>query len=170
MSKSYGLAGLRIGWIACSDRDVLSSISGNKHYLSICNSASSEILALIALRNSFDLVKRNKTIINRNLELVDQFMLKHSNIFEWSRPKGSCCGFVKVKLSDIEVDILADTLVNQFGILILPGSNFPCADHDEEYKRQISRYFRIGFGRLNFPLALEKFELAIRSTFPQKYF
>ena len=39
MSKSYGLPGLRVGWIASQDRDVLSRMERVKHYLSICNSA-----------------------------------------------------------------------------------------------------------------------------------
>lgn len=50
MSKAYGLAGLRIGWIACSDRNMLLRMERMKHYLSICNSGPSERLALIALR------------------------------------------------------------------------------------------------------------------------
>eukprot|EP01034_Spumella_vulgaris_P046560 gene46560-58053_t len=48
MSKVYGMAGLRIGWIALADKHWLHEIAETKHYLSICNSAPSEILALIA--------------------------------------------------------------------------------------------------------------------------
>ena len=50
MSKAYGLPGLRIGWIACRDRAVLDRLERAKHYTTICNSAPSEVLALIALR------------------------------------------------------------------------------------------------------------------------
>ncbi len=49
MSKAYGLPGLRIGWIACRDRALLQRMEGMKHYLSICNSRPSEVLATIAL-------------------------------------------------------------------------------------------------------------------------
>jgi aspartate/methionine/tyrosine aminotransferase len=50
LSKAYGLPGLRIGWIACQDRGVLARMERMKHYLSICNAAPSERLAVIALR------------------------------------------------------------------------------------------------------------------------
>jgi len=50
MSKAYGLPGLRIGWMATSDHDLLNRIEKYKHYLSICNSGPSEALTLIALK------------------------------------------------------------------------------------------------------------------------
>ena len=50
MSKAYGLPGLRVGWVACKDRDLLVRFERYKHYLSICNSAPSEVLAIIALK------------------------------------------------------------------------------------------------------------------------
>ena len=49
MSKSYGLPGLRIGWLAARDRDFLLQCERYKHFLSICNSGPSEVLAEIAL-------------------------------------------------------------------------------------------------------------------------
>jgi aspartate/methionine/tyrosine aminotransferase len=50
MSKTFGLAGLRIGWLATQDVDLLKKCLDFKCYLSLCNSAPSEILALIVLR------------------------------------------------------------------------------------------------------------------------
>jgi aspartate/methionine/tyrosine aminotransferase len=46
MSKVYGMPGVRVGWVACQDRELLASISESKHYLSICNSAPGEILGV----------------------------------------------------------------------------------------------------------------------------
>ncbi len=51
MSKAYGLPGLRIGWLACRDRELLGRLERRKHYTSICNAGPSEALATIALRN-----------------------------------------------------------------------------------------------------------------------
>ncbi|MGB3246474.1 MAG: pyridoxal phosphate-dependent aminotransferase, partial [Sulfitobacter sp.] len=59
MSKSYGLPGLRIGWIACQDREILSRMERLKHYLSICNSGPSERLATIALAHRDAILARN---------------------------------------------------------------------------------------------------------------
>lgn len=74
MSKALGLAGLRIGWIVCTDTDFISKISNTKHYLSICNSGPSEVLALIALRNEAAILRRNREIILRNKRLFEEFL------------------------------------------------------------------------------------------------
>ena len=50
MSKSFAMAGLRIGWLATRDRDVLERCARFKDYTTICSSAPSEVLALIGLR------------------------------------------------------------------------------------------------------------------------
>ena len=41
------MAGLRIGWLATHDRDLLARVAAFKDYTTICSSAPSEILALI---------------------------------------------------------------------------------------------------------------------------
>lgn len=59
MSKAYGLAGLRVGWIATQDRDIYARMAVYKDYLSICNSAPSELQASVALRHQRLLLHRN---------------------------------------------------------------------------------------------------------------
>jgi len=68
MSKSFGLAGLRIGWIATRNRHIYEKMAAFKDYTSICNSAPSEFLALVALRNRREIVQRNQEIIGRNFK------------------------------------------------------------------------------------------------------
>jgi len=68
MSKSYGLPGLRIGWLATRDRDLLERLERRKHYTSICNATPSEALATIALRNGAAIQARNRDLIATNLE------------------------------------------------------------------------------------------------------
>ena len=50
MSKAYGLAGLRVGWVASQDAELVRRLRDLKDYTSVCGSAPSEILSLIALR------------------------------------------------------------------------------------------------------------------------
>jgi aspartate/methionine/tyrosine aminotransferase len=147
VSKAYGLPGLRVGWIACKDLNILKQLEQQKHYLSICNSAPSEILALIALRNIDKIIKRNKQIVQSNLKLLDAFFIKNKNILEWVRPTGGCTGFVKIKLN-MSADEFCKQLRDSKGVLILPSSLYDCKD----------AYFRIGFGRKNMPEALEKLQ------------
>ena len=147
VSKSYGLAGLRIGWIACQDTALLKEIEYIKHYASICSSAPSEILSTIALRSGEKLLERNNAIVDSNLKLLDRFFEEHAQHFSWIRPQGGCVGFVQYK-GKTPVDTLAEQLVQKQGVLILPGSIFDAPDN----------YFRIGFGRKNMPEALAQFE------------
>ena len=50
MSKSFALAGLRIGWLATHDPALLDAAARFKDYTTICASAPAEVLSLIALR------------------------------------------------------------------------------------------------------------------------
>ena len=58
MSKTYGLPGLRLGWLASHDRQALDRVLDFKHYTTICSSAPSELLGEIALRHREALVER----------------------------------------------------------------------------------------------------------------
>jgi aspartate/methionine/tyrosine aminotransferase len=164
LSKSYGMAGLRIGWIACQDLSVVEKTSDVKHYLSICNSGPSEILALISLRAKTSILQRNQSIADQNLILIDKFLEKHGDLFEWNRPRGGCTGFMKLKenLNRITCEEFAKQLVEKFGILILPGKNYPGAEKD------YSSHFRLGFGRANFPECLLLFENAVEQILRAK--
>lgn len=147
MSKAFGLAGLRIGWIATQDKDLLRQAEIVKHYTSICNSAPSEILSLMALRRKDAILGRNIEIVDKNLGLLDDFFSRHSDRFSWIRPQGGCVGFVHYKAHH-PIDELAETLVHKQGVLLMPSRiyDFP------------GNYFRIGFGRKNMPQALLRFE------------
>jgi aminotransferase class I and II len=93
MSKAYGLPGLRIGWIACRDHQVLCRLERAKHYTSICNSAPSEVLALIALRARETILTRNRQIVARNLSAFGTFFARFPDPFEWAPPDGGCVAF-----------------------------------------------------------------------------
>jgi aspartate/methionine/tyrosine aminotransferase len=87
MTKAFGLGGLRIGWIACHDRELLRRFAARKDYTTICNSAPSEILALIGLRAADQLLARSMGIVRANLALLDDFFAEQSGWIEWVRPR-----------------------------------------------------------------------------------
>jgi aspartate/methionine/tyrosine aminotransferase len=95
-SKTYGLAGLRIGWVATKNKTIYEKMASLKDYTTICNSAPSEFLAEIAMRNRQQLVERNLGIIKNNLA--------------FPRYLGG------------NVERFCDELVKQVGVLLLPGS------------------------------------------------
>ncbi|MFF8918252.1 aminotransferase class I/II-fold pyridoxal phosphate-dependent enzyme [Streptomyces sp. NPDC015032] len=92
-SKSLGLPGLRIGWLACRDRELLSRLERAKHYTTICNSAPSEILARIALKARTTLLARNRALIAANLPLFEEFFAEFDDLFEWRAPDGGCVAY-----------------------------------------------------------------------------
>lgn len=141
MSKSYGLPGLRVGWIACQDRDVLSRMERIKHYLSICNSGPSERLALIALKNRAKILARNCAIVDENLPKWDAFFARHPDLFEWQRPDGACMGFPRYLGAD-GVEAFAQKLVEEAGVLLLPSTIYRSDLGPTPTDR-----FRLGFGR-----------------------
>lgn len=141
MSKSYGLPGLRIGWIACQDRDLLSRMERLKHYLSICNSGPSERLALIALRNRARILARNCAIVDENLAKWDRFFARFPDLFDWRRPDGSCMAFPRYRGAE-GVEAFCAALVEDSGVLFLPGTIYASALGPTPTDR-----FRIGFGR-----------------------
>ncbi len=146
VSKTYGLAGLRIGWLAVHDAGLRARIAALKDYTSICSSAPSEFLAEVALRQRQALVERNLGLIRRNLGLLDEFFARHSQRFSWTRPQAGPVAFPK--LLGEAVDPFCDRLVRQAGVLLLPGTVFD----------DTGNHFRLGFGRANLPEALQALE------------
>ena len=147
MSKSFGLAGLRIGWVATRDRELLAKLAAFKDYTTICNSAPSEALALIALRARDRVLARNRGIVEANLPLLDGFFTRWAGTFEWVRPRGGSIGFPRLA-GDRPIEVFVEDLVRATGVLLMPGSVFGDAGN----------HFRIGFGRTNMPAALERLE------------
>jgi aspartate/methionine/tyrosine aminotransferase len=147
MSKTYGLAGLRIGWIATQNPDIYRRLAAFKDYTSICNSAPSEFLAALALRHRQTLVQRNLEIILENLGLLNQFFATHATTFNWTPPRAGSIAFPELDPAR-PVAGFCRTLVEAQGVLLAPGHLFSFAGN----------HFRIGFGRKNMPQALARLD------------
>ncbi|MEM6325416.1 MAG: aminotransferase class I/II-fold pyridoxal phosphate-dependent enzyme [Pseudomonadota bacterium] len=152
MSKAYGLPGLRIGWIACQDRALLSRMERMKHYLSICNSGPSERLAVIALNHRAALLQRNCAIVDENLPKWDAFFARHEGLFDWQRPDGACTGFPRYRGPE-GVEAFCQSLVVESGVLLLPGLIY----RSELGPTPVDR-FRLGFGRRGLDAGLAALE------------
>ncbi len=155
MSKSFALAGLRIGWLATHDRELLDRCARFKDYTTICAAAPSEILALIGLRARDAVLARSRGIIAANLALLDACFDRRSDLLSWVRPRGGSIGFPRVR-ADVPVDALAAELVEEEGVLLLPASVF---GHP-------GNHVRLGFGRTDLPEALGRFEAFLDRRYP----
>ena len=143
LSKAYGLPGLRLGWIACRDRDLLGRLERYKHYLSICNSVPSERLGLIALKARAPILKRNRDLANANVAKLDRFFAEFPRLFEWATPDGGCIGFPRYLGGD-GVESFCTRLVEEAGVFLAPASIYRSDLGETPDDR-----FRIGFGRAN---------------------
>ncbi|WP_428489274.1 pyridoxal phosphate-dependent aminotransferase [Rhodopila sp.] len=119
LSKGYGLAGLRTGWIACQDRVLLAKVLLAKSALSSCVAAPNEVLAHIALRAEAPIVARNRSIAQANLALLQACLTRHGQIFELAEPNNLAFYAPRTRLSADATD-LATRLADAAGVLLLP--------------------------------------------------
>lgn len=138
MSKPWGACGITIGWLALQDQNLKQKLVDVQYFGTACPSRASELQAIMTLRASDLILKKNLDIVQNNLPLLDQFMDNYGGFFEWVRPTASTVAFVKFKgpFSSAE---LGDQLARN-GISIKPTYCF--TDDVSEY----DDYFRIGFG------------------------
>ncbi len=153
MSKAFGLAGLRIGWIATKNETIYQRQNAFKHYTTICNSALSEFIATLALRHRDKILGRNRRLISQNLEHVNRFFARHQDRFHWQAPRAGPIAFPSL-IEEEDVEQFCLELLTQAEVLLLPGTLFD----------EASRNFRIGFGRKNLPEGLERFERYLMHT------
>ena len=155
MSKSFGLAGLRIGWIATRNRDLLARMAAFKDYTTICNSAPSEFLAEVALRHRAGVVGRNLDLVRRNLAALNPFFAENKERFAWVAPSAGPIAFPSLVGTE-DAARFCDDLVTRTGVLLLPGTTYGSA---------FGQHFRIGFGRGNFVECLSKLRAYLEGTF-----
>lgn len=144
LSKSFALPGLRIGWLATQDRAWADRWLAYKDYTTICNSAPSEILGIIALQNKENILRRNLEIISANIVCADQFFTERSKLFSWIEPKAGSVAFPQWLGVDT-VEDFCQSVLDQQGVMLVPGSLFDFPGN----------HFRLGLGRKNFPQAIE---------------
>ena len=146
MSKTYGLAGLRIGWVATRNQELFNALASFKDYTTICNSAPSEFLATLALRHRCAIVERNLSIIRENLRVLESFFSAHQDVFLWDQPKAGPIAFPRYLGESVEW--FCNALLQDTGVLLAPGTVYGDGNN----------CFRIGFGRRNMPEGLQKLE------------
>jgi aspartate/methionine/tyrosine aminotransferase len=155
-SRSYGLPGLRVGWLACRDRGLLERLEKRKHYTTICNPGPAEYLAAIGVRNRERIWERNRGIIAANLPLFSDFFTRWADLFDWEPPMGGCVCYPRYKGGDVED--FCRRLLDKEGVLVLPASIYYSEIADAP-----TDHFRVGLGRLGADAGLEAFDRFLRA-------
>lgn len=147
MSKPWGACGVTIGWLALQDLSLKQKIVDIQYFGTACPGRASELQAIMTLRASDIILKKNIEIARKNLQLLDQFMDRYGEHFEWVRPTAGSVAFVKFK-GPFSSKELGDHLATE-GISIKPTYCF--TDDSSDY----DSYFRIGFGEKVMPTRLD---------------
>jgi aspartate/methionine/tyrosine aminotransferase len=146
MSKTFGLAGLRIGWLALRDRSLLRSLLRQKDYTTICSSAPGELLARVALEQHDAIVRRNLAIIRANLERARAFAARRPDVLAWREPRAGSIAFPRLVQGGAAA--FCEAAVRGSGALLVPSTLFDFGDS----------HVRLGLGRRNFPDGLSVLE------------
>lgn len=147
MAKSFGLAGLRMGWLASHNKEILEKVLAFKDYLTICNSPISEVLSFIALNHKEKFIQPNLQKISSNITAFEKFVATHSDTFSFSKPKGGSTAFVRLTNGETAIGF-SERAVKEAGIMLLPSEMFDYG----------AKHLRIGFGRENMPEVLNELE------------
>jgi aspartate/methionine/tyrosine aminotransferase len=146
LSKTYGLPGLRTGWLVVQDAALRESIINWKFYTSICPPAPSEFLAMAAWKVRDALRERSVRQIEHNLALAEDFFACWPDLFVWRRPLAGSTALVGMNVPSVTA--YAERLAEEAGVLIHPATTLGYDD----------QHMRMGFGRAGFGEALEHFE------------
>jgi aspartate/methionine/tyrosine aminotransferase len=151
LSKTYGLPGLRTGWLIIKNEQIREEIVNWKFYTSICASAPSEFLALVAWKVRDQLRERSIAQIEHNLKLAEDFFQRWPDLFTWRRPMAASVALVGMNVPSVTA--FSTKMAEEAGVLIHPATTL---DYDDQHTR-------MGFGRAAFGTALEKFEEYLNS-------
>jgi aspartate/methionine/tyrosine aminotransferase len=135
MSKTYGLPGLRVGWLTCRDERLLETLLAAKEQIFICGAVLEEELAARVLERRAVVLSLVRAKTQRHLAVVREWISGHE-LFEWVEPSAGVVCFPRIR-SELDIDIARfyRALLEEHGTYVGPGRWF---DQDP-------RFFRLGF-------------------------
>jgi len=132
LTKTYGLSGLRCGWILCGEPMIAARLRRTFDLMDAGGSVPSATLALAALRQLPRLIARSRAILDPNIEQVHAFLAEHAEWLDCVVPERSMTVFPRLKREE-DSQKLHDWL-RERETSIVPGRFF-----------ESHRHFRLGF-------------------------
>ena len=122
MSKIFSLAGLRLGWIACKDREFIEKCISHREYNMISCSLLDENIAALALKHYDKIIERNKTAIKQCAALLDNWVKQQKHI-SYVKPYAGTTALLYYDF-DMTSKELCDRLAKEKGVFLTPGFCF----------------------------------------------
>jgi aspartate/methionine/tyrosine aminotransferase len=136
MSKSFGLPGIRIGWLASLDRWILEQALVIREHISITNSVVGEEIAVRVLEKAEEYIEHAQKHAIRNFEVVTKWMEQQNHV-EWVPPEAGVVSLPRIKSGQLKnPEELWRLLVEKYRTFTIPGRCFEMENN----------YFRLGFG------------------------
>ncbi|AXF01269.1 aminotransferase [Paraburkholderia hospita] len=131
MSKTWSLAGLRVGWIV-APVELLQRVRTHRDYNTISVGMLNDLLASIALENRKAILERNHGILRTNLAVLDAWIAKEP-LLSYVKPKSGTTALVKFNV-DMTSREFCVSLLEKTGVMFTPGSAL-----------DVEGYVRIGY-------------------------
>jgi aspartate/methionine/tyrosine aminotransferase len=136
LSKTYGLPGIRMGWIICRDPVLMESFLAAKEQIHICGSSLDEEVAFQYLQQRDNHLLRIRQDIREKFVIVRDWMNRQDG-FNWVEPKGGCVCCLQIRHPEkVDIPRFYKTLLSQYGTYTGPGHWFDMPDY----------FMRIGYG------------------------
>lgn len=129
LSKSFGLPGLRVGWVA-GPREIAEMSWFYHDFLSTTVTTFSDFLATRALEPDMrkKIFARNRGIVRQNLATFTEWVSSHKDVLSFTPPQAGCFAFVKFDLPVSSWDLVMD-MVKKNSVFVIPGSCFGIEGH-----------------------------------------
>lgn len=122
MSKVFSLAGLRLGWIATHDMDVVRSCLSHRDYDLISCGMFDEAVAAVALNHGEKLLARNRAIVRENLAVLDGWVKSEPRL-TYTKPMAGTTALVYYDY-DVPSYQFCERMYKETGAFVTPGDCF----------------------------------------------
>lgn len=141
LSKAYSLAGIRVGWIASRNPELVEQFAQTRDYTTISVSRMDQEIAAFALspETIHALLGRNIQLAKTNVALLEKWIIKHDEFASWEKPVAGTTAFVKFERDGKRIDAQAFCrhVQEKTGVMLLPG--------DVGFGEEFKGYVRFGF-------------------------
>jgi aspartate/methionine/tyrosine aminotransferase len=134
-SKSYGLPGIRLGWLICHHAEFMETMLAAKEQIHITGSVMDEEVGYRFLLQKQTVFPAIQEDIRVKFQITKDWM-ENQHDFEWVKPDGGVVCFPRIINADaVDIDKFYSILNSKYGTYVGPGHWFEMPRH----------YMRIGY-------------------------